>query len=49
MTRQGRGGTCSFCLELRKAVSEGVMKNELQKEQRMLELGLNQKGPRLKG
>ena len=36
MTRVGQRGTC---LELRSAVSEGVMMNDLDKEQRCPELG----------
>lgn len=39
MTRQGKGGMCSFCLELRSTASEGMMKNKLDKEQRMLRVG----------
>lgn len=44
----GKGETCSFCLELRSAVSEQML-NKKPDQQRTLELGLEWEGLRLKG
>ena len=45
MTRRGKRGTCSFCLELKSAASEGMTMNEMDKEQRTLRWGWHREDP----